>query len=85
MLVDNHKNQLTEALRVSKKGARLAFTVWGRREFNHNFSILEDIMEKHGLGPKEKPKKTNFHLGKDPVAFKQELLELGFSNIKIWY
>lgn len=85
MLVDNYKNQLTEALRVTKKGAKLAFSVWGRREFSHNFSILEDIMTKHGLGPKEKPKKSNFDLGKDPEGMKQELLALGFSNIRIWY
>ena len=30
MLVDNHKNMLKEALRVTQSGAALAFTVWGR-------------------------------------------------------
>ena len=70
MLVDNHMNQLSEAFRVTKKGANLAFTVWGRKEYNNNFTILENILEKYGLGPKEKPKKTNYDLGKDPEALK---------------
>lgn len=33
MLVDNHINMLKECIRVCMKGARIGFTVWGRREF----------------------------------------------------
>jgi len=32
MLVDNHTNMLREALRVTQRGAPLAFSVWGRKE-----------------------------------------------------
>ena len=32
MIVDNHKNQLTEASRVLKKGSPCGFSVWGRKE-----------------------------------------------------
>jgi hypothetical protein len=39
----------------------------------------------HGIGPKDKPSKTNFHLGVNPETFKEELESFGFTNIKIWY
>ena len=85
MLVDNHMNQLAEAFRVSKRGAHLGFTVWGRKDYNNNFTILDTILEKHGLGPKEKPKKTNYDLGKDPEALKKQFESMGFSKIRMWY
>jgi ubiquinone/menaquinone biosynthesis C-methylase UbiE len=85
MLVDNHHNQLLEAYRVCKKGANLAFTVWGRRENAWNFLIPDTILEKYGLMPKEKPAKTNFDIGMNPDALRKELVEIGFTDIKMWY
>lgn len=59
--------------------------MWGRKENVNAFAILETIMEKYGLGPKEKPKKTNFDLGKDPEGLKKELENFGYTNIRMWY
>ena len=66
MLVDNHKNMLKEALRVTQSGAALAFTVWGRKQNITNFSILENVFAKHGLAPKIPPLKTPYDLGANP-------------------
>ncbi|CDW71332.1 ubiquinone menaquinone biosynthesis methyltransferase [Stylonychia lemnae] len=84
-LVDNHLNQLKEALRVCKSGSKFGFSVWGREGHNNNYGILEGLLDKYGVGPKEKPARTNHHLGQDPAGMKKQMTELGFSNIKIWY
>ena len=65
MLVDNHLNMLREAFRVCKPGASLGFTIWGRKECNQNFEILDVVFEKHGLKPKVTPAKTAYDLGKN--------------------
>ena len=49
------------------------------------FQILESVLEQFGLGPKEKPIKSNYDLGKDPEALKQEMQDMGYTNIKMWY
>eukprot|EP00347_Sterkiella_histriomuscorum_P001934 403370107 len=85
MLVDNHMNQLREAFRVTQSGSYLAFTVWGRKEHCNNFSILGEVYENNDLGPKEKPAKTNWHLGQDQQKLKSELESVGFDNIHMWY
>lgn len=85
MLVDNHHNQLTEAHRVTKPGSSLAFTVWGRESKINNFSIMKEVYEIHGLGPKEQPAKTNYDLGKDPLKLKAEFEQHGFTNVRMWY
>lgn len=36
MWVDNHRNQLAEAFRVTKSGGRLAFSVLGREIYDNN-------------------------------------------------
>ncbi len=36
MLVDNYKNQLSEALRVTQPGATFGFSIIGRKENNVN-------------------------------------------------
>ena len=83
--VDNYRNMLSEALRVVKKGSSMAFSVWGRKDKMHFFDAINVVLERHGLGPKEKPKKTNYDLGKDPEGLKKQMLEMGFSNIRMWY
>jgi len=49
----------------------LAFTVWGRKENTWIFYIPELVLEKHGLGPKEKPVKSNFDLGHNPDGLRK--------------
>ena len=85
MLVDNYKNQLKEALRVTQSGSYFGFVVWGRRENAQIFSILNQILAKHGLGPKEPPKKSPFDLSQNPEALKLEMESLGFSKVHMWY
>lgn len=85
MLVDNHRNMLLEAHRVTQVGSTLAFTVWGRYENVQNFAILDDVMIKHGLKSKEPPKKSSYDLGKDPEALRAEMETIGFTHIRIWY
>lgn len=85
MLVDNYKNQLQEALRVTKQGATFGFSIWGRKDRCANFTITSKVFAKHGLMPKDPPKKTPFDIGQDPEALKKEMLGLGFSNIRMWY
>ena len=70
MLVENHSNMLKEAYRVCKPGSPLAFTIWGRKENNQNFEIMDVVFEKHGLKPLIAPSKTPYDLGKDQEGFK---------------
>lgn len=85
MIVDNHINQLKEAFRVTKPGATFGFTIWGRRDNNQNFECLEVAMERLGLKSKEPPKKTMYDLGKDPLALKAQMEEIGFTKIHMWF
>lgn len=85
MLVDNYRNQLAEALRVTQPGVKLGFTVWGRRENIRHFEVLDVVLHKHGLTPKEPPKKTPYDLGRDPEALKAEMETMGFKGIHMWY
>ncbi|CDW81850.1 UNKNOWN [Stylonychia lemnae] len=85
MLVDNYKNQLSEAFRVCKKGARLAFTVWGSQNNSNNFGILNMLIEKFKIGPDEKPAKTYYHICQNKDTVRQEMIDMGFSNIKMWF
>jgi ubiquinone/menaquinone biosynthesis C-methylase UbiE len=50
-IVTNPNKMLSEALRVTKKGSKIAFSVWGRRENIQIYPFIEAIMERHGLGP----------------------------------
>lgn len=85
MIVDNHLNQLREAFRVTQQGATFGFTIWGRRENNQNFECLEVVLEKLNLKSKEPPKKTMYDLGKDPLALKAQMEEIGFTKIRMWH
>ena len=85
MLVDNSKKMLEEALRVVKPGSSLAFTIWGRKESVKAFDLLETVLARHDLLPKEPPKRTNFDLGRDPEALKSLMHSLGYANVRMWY
>ena len=86
MLVDNYKNMLTEALRVTQPGARFGFTVWGRRDYVKNMTVLNDLFLSFGIKPKSSPSgRTPYDLGKDPEALKAEMETMGYTNIRMWY
>lgn len=65
MLVDNHKNQLTEAFRVLKSGGTAAFSIWGRRENTNQFTLFPRSMKECGFKA-EAPPKSPFDLGYNP-------------------
>ncbi len=80
MLVDNYKNMLNEALRVTKSGATFGFTVYGREGNFQNYEMLVDVLIRNEIMPKpiEKPKKTIYDLSRDPSILRDEMLTLGF-------
>ena len=43
--------------------------------------IRNELMDK----PVEKPKKTIYDLSRDPTILRDEMLSLGFSNIRMWF
>lgn len=49
MIVDNHKNQLKECLRVLKPGSSAAFAVWGRPERAANFTMFDSCVKELGV------------------------------------
>lgn len=49
------------------------------------FAALEAVFEKMDLKPKVPPARTNYDLGKDPAKLHQEMTEMGFIKIRIWY
>ncbi|TNV76995.1 hypothetical protein FGO68_gene5570 [Halteria grandinella] len=86
MLVDNHLNQLSEALRVTQPGATFGFTVWGRREFVQNMACVHDVFERNGVNIKKSPSgKTPYDLGKDPEALRAVMEGMGYKEIRMWY
>jgi hypothetical protein len=82
--VHDYKKQLSEALRVCMSGAKIGFSVWGLRENIKIYPMVELIMERHGLGQQVKPTKTNYDLAANQDALRQEMLSMGYTNIKMW-
>ncbi|TNV77030.1 hypothetical protein FGO68_gene14111 [Halteria grandinella] len=80
---------LSEALRVSQKGASIGFTIYGREGNFRNYELLVEVLQKHELLPKptadDKPKKTIYDLSKDHQMLKQEMESMGFANVRMWY
>ena len=83
--MNDYTKMLKEALRVTKPGAKCGFSLWGRREYISIYPLLEGIMERHGLGPATKPAKTNYDLAHRHEELRKEMLEMGFSKVKIWF
>jgi hypothetical protein len=46
---------------------------------------LEAVIERMGLKPAQPPKKTMYDLGKDPLALKAQMEEIGFTKIRMWH
>lgn len=84
-VMNDYTKMLKEALRVTKPGAKCGFSLWGRRENISIYPLLEDVMERHGLGPANKPTKTNYDLAHRHEELRKEMLEMGFARVKIWF
>lgn len=66
-------------------GAKYGFSVWGRKENILIYPFLESILERHGLGPQVKPTKTNYDLAINADILKQEMEQIGFIGVKMWF
>ena len=69
---------LEEALRVLKRGGRVAFTVWDVPERAVGFGALYEAIRKHGSMDVGLPAGPNFFLFSDPEQCTKALLNAGF-------
>ena len=67
MGVDNYRNMLKEAIRVTQSGATIGLTTWGRPNHFNNFAVLGKVFGMYGLGPKTPPTKTPFDLSTETL------------------
>lgn len=81
-LVENPEKMLNETFRVLKPGGRAGFSVWGRKENSKFFTIVPNVMEKHGLVMTAD--RSNFHLG-DRDKLISMVKACGFYDIISWY
>jgi len=42
-------------------------------------------LEKHGLGNPVKPTKTNYDIAHNSESIRREMLDIGFTNVKMWF
>ena len=84
MLVPDHTAMLKETFRVLKKGGSAAFTIWGDKTMANFFTTIPKAFAKHGV-PSDTSDRSNFHLGQDDEALRQEFLDAGFSQVTIWH
>lgn len=81
-LVSNPEKMLSEAFRVVRKGGKVGFTVWGRKENSSFFTVVPKVLRKNGIElPNER---SNFHLG-DREKLMNMMKDAGFKNILCWY
>ena len=81
-LVVNPEKMLSEAYRVVRKGGKVGFTVWGRKENSNFFTTVPKVLRKHGVElPNER---SNFHLG-DREKLMKMMQDAGFKNVLCWY
>lgn len=89
MLVDNYKNQLTEALRVTTTGASFGFTILGRKENSKFNTVPGGVLAKHNVMAKpaagSPPPKSPFDVSADPPKLREEMEAMGFTQIRMWY
>ena len=73
---------LSEAYRVVRKGGKVGFTVWGRKENSSFFTVVPKVLRKHGVElPNER---SNFHLGEREKLMNM-MKDAGFKNVLCWY
>ena len=74
---------LKEALRVLKRGGRLAFTVWAVPERAVPFGALYAAVKEHGAMEVGLPSGPNFFLFSDPEYSKRALSAAGFTSVSV--
>lgn len=84
MIVNDHRNQISEAYRVLQQGGIAGFTVWGRKENSKFFRFLPDILEKLELSKPVPGAKSQFDLNNQEVLV-QDFKDAGFSFVKSYY
>jgi hypothetical protein len=83
MIVDNHKNMLSEAFRVLQKGGTMGFTVWGREKNCEFIAVMPAALKAAGFDVPE-AKRTLFHLN-DTKKLEQDVRDAGFDAVKLFY
>ena len=83
MLVDDPDRALAEAHRVLEPGGIAAWSVWGRPEHSHMFTIPGRAAKIAGIALPE-GRRSNFHLG-DRDSLRQRIESHGFGPTIAWY
>jgi ubiquinone/menaquinone biosynthesis C-methylase UbiE len=85
MLVNSHKNMISEAYRVTKSGSRSVFTIWGNEEKSLMFTLAKVIVRRYVPDYEANHISSNFDLWRDKGAqLKIDLESAGFVSIKMW-
>jgi ubiquinone/menaquinone biosynthesis C-methylase UbiE len=73
---------LSEAFRVLAPGGKMCFSVWGKKEDSHLFTLTPTILKEFGI--ENTKKRSSFHMGnrEDTIAMMQAA---GFVNVLAWY
>ena len=89
MVVPDFDQAVHEAARVLKPGSTAAFTLWGRREKSHYFSIQTQAMKDLGMTYNsgfDKPTRDNFHIvDKGSDSLRERVKACGFDKVVVWY
>lgn len=47
--------------------------------------MVEEILERHGIGAQTKPVKTNYDIANNAESVRREMEDMGFINVKMWF
>ncbi|CAI2375705.1 unnamed protein product [Moneuplotes crassus] len=83
-IVDNPGNQLLEACRVLKSGAKAGFTVWGDESRCRNFTFLQEALAGLGYEFELAPSIASSFKLRDAKKVRENVLEAGFKVCKIF-
>lgn len=82
MLTPDPARALAEAHRVLQPGGLAAWSVWGRQDLSHMFTIPPRAAERVGIPLP--PRRSNFYLG-DREALRERVASHGFDRVLAWY
>lgn len=82
MLTADPDRALAEAHRVLCPGGMAAWSVWGRPELSHMFTIPPQAAQRAGI--ELPPQRSNFHLGSRD-ALRERVARNGFTRVIAWY
>ena len=89
MLIPDFDAGLREAARVLRPGAVMAFTLWGRRQRSHYFSIQSQAMKELGIVNNagfDQPTRDNYHvLDQGVEATKARVRNAGFDRVVLFF